>query len=412
MKIIQINSVCGQGSTGRIAMDISIESEKYGHTNLIAYGHGTSAYHHSHKIGNKFDHLFHNIMFSRLLGLQGFGSIINTIRLTKWIDKHKPDIVHLHNLHANYVNTYILFRFLAKRNFPIVFTLHDCYNFTGKCTYFTSAECYRWKTECYHCPLKKRSGMPSIIFDWSRMIFKMKKALYGDIKSCYSVAVSKWLKGIADHSILHEYGHNVTYIYNWIDYDTFKPSSLDEIEECKNKYHLDKQQKYIISVSQEWQENSTRFTDAILLAHLLPQEYNLVLVGSVRSKTGIPKGIIHIPYVTSQKELATLYSLAEAYVHFSIQDTFGLVIGEAMACGTIPITYDSTACAETPGSYGIVVPPRDVQAIAQSLPLLTEKKKHCSEMIGYVKANYDKVSNIKQYLKLYELLSKDNQVRG
>lgn len=409
MKIIQINSVCGKGSTGRIAMDIAIESEKVGHSCYIVYGHGATTYSHSYKIGNKFDHIIHNMVFSRILGLQGFGSILSTIRLTKWIDSHKPNVVHLHNLHANYLNTRILFRYLSKRNIPIVFTLHDCYNFTGKCTYYTSVDCRRWKSECNHCPLKKRSGMPSLFFDWSKRIFRMKKKLYSSIIICHSVAVSKWLMKEAEQSILHSNGHPISYIYNWIDYNTFKPSTPSEADKCKKKYGLSSNKKYLISVSQEWLNGSIRLSDAIALAQLLPNVYTLILVGKIGRGVHLPDMVIHIPYISSKSELATLYSIADAYIHFSIQDTFGLVIGEAMACGTFPITYDSTACVETPGPYGIVVPPRDIKAIINSLPLLDRMASQRDDMIEYVKTHYDRTTNIRQYINLYEQLCNTNQ---
>ena len=153
MKIVQINSVCGQGSTGRIAVDIAIEVERRGHVCYIAYGHGNTDYQRSYKIGNRFEHLLHNILFSRLLGLQGYGSIVSTLKFVKWLKKIKPDIIHIHNLHANYINYRILFKYIISRKLPVIFTLHDCLNFTGKCTNFTANSCNKWKQECHKCPL-------------------------------------------------------------------------------------------------------------------------------------------------------------------------------------------------------------------------------------------------------------------
>ena len=141
MKIVQINAVCGHGSTGRIAVDIATEVESRGHVCYIAYGHGNTDYQHSYKIGSRFGHLLHNILFSRLLGLQGYGSIVSTLKFVKWLKKIKPDIIHIHNLHANYINYRILFKYIISRKLPVIFTLHDCLNFTGKCTNFKSFSC-------------------------------------------------------------------------------------------------------------------------------------------------------------------------------------------------------------------------------------------------------------------------------
>ncbi len=147
--------------------------------------------------------------------------------------------------------------------------------------------------------------------------------------------------------------------------------------------------------------SATRTEDALAIAEKLPDDYYLILVGRMNRSFELPKNIIHIPYISSQMELAIAYSLADVYVHLSIQDTFGLVIGEAMACGTIPVTYNSTACSETPSSFGIVVPPRDINAIINSLSLIESKKARRLEMIEFVKNTYDKTINIGQYIETY-----------
>ena len=218
-----------------------------------------------------------------------------------------------------------------------------------------------------------------------------------------AVAVSKWLEDTAKKSILNiTENHEVRNIYNWIDHSVFCPSENAEREEFRKKYHLDYNTKYIISVSQEWTNGSIRLADAIKLSEKLPDGYRLILIGRLGDGVKLPDSIIHISYISTQKQLAVAYSISHAYVHFSIQDTFGLVIGEAMACGTIPITYNSTACAETPGGYGIVVKPRDIDGIIASLGMIEEKKKDVDAMIAYVKHNYDKITNTNEYVKLYE----------
>ena len=402
MKIVQINSVCGVGSTARIAVDIAETSEKRGHTCYIAYGHGSTSYPRSYKIGNKIEHLFHNAVFTRLLGLHGYGSVFTTYRFTRWLDKIRPDVIHIHNIHANYLNYSILFNYIIKRDIPVVFTLHDCFNFTGKCTHYTAAGCKKWQSKCGHCPIYRRTGVPSMLFDHSTCIFHEKKTLYAQISKFHVVAISQWLKAEAEKSIMAGNGHIVDYIYNWVDHDTFHPAPEKEINALSKKYKLRADRKYLISVSQEWDKNTIRFQDAKQLSEKLPENYSLILVGRLAMGTVIPEGVIHIPYISDRHSLSIVFSFAEAYVHFSIEDTFGLVIAEAMACGTIPITYNSTACAEVPGGFGIVVEPRDVVGIINSLPLLEEKKKHSSEMIEYVKNNYDKCTNTNKYVDVYE----------
>lgn len=404
MKILQINSVCDRGSTGHIARDIADVLLEEGHKCYVAYGHGTANYPYSFKIGGILENHFHNAFFTRLLGLHGFGTIRGTKKLIRQIDEIKPDIIHLHNIHANYLNYPILFKYIVKHDIPVVFTLHDCFNFTGKCSHYTAVGCYKWKTECGNCPLYRNTVAPSTFFDRSKFLFNNKKRYYSKIKNMTIVAVSKWLKEQAEQSMLNGNGHKVTYVYNWIDYQKFHRATTDEVDSFKKKYNLEPNYKYLISVSQGWDRNASRYKDAERLSKILPPEYRLILVGGLARNTTIPEPIIHIPYISGNAELSAAYSMAEAYVHFSVEDTFGKVIAEAMSCGTVPITFDSTACGEVSGPYGIIVKPHDVEAIVESLPKLEELKKQKDKIVKYVRDNYDYHNNLHRYLEVYREL--------
>ncbi|MCR4614110.1 MAG: glycosyltransferase [Bacteroidaceae bacterium] len=403
MKILQINSVCDRGSTGRTTRELADVLLNEGHECYVAYGQGTSTYPFSFKIGGKYENHFHNLFYTRILGLHGYGTHCGTKRLIKWIEQNRPDIIHLRNLHANYLNYPMLFRCIIKNKIPVVFTLHDCFNFTGKCSHYTAKGCYKWQKECYNCPLIHTTA-PSWFFDHSRKIFREKKSFYSNIPKMTVVAVSKWLMHEAEQSILAGNGHRITYIYNWIDYNKFHRSSDEQISLFYKKYKLSPEKKYLISVSQGWDKNSSRFRDAQALAKALPDNYKLILIGGTARGTEIPAPILHIPYIEGNEELSTAYSMADSYVHLSVEDTFGKVIAEAMCCGTVPITFDSTACGEIPGPYGIVVAPHDIDAIVKSLSHLDELKENKDEMLQYVRDNYDYHTNAAKYIDLYKEL--------
>lgn len=405
MKILQINSVCDRGSTGRTTRELAEVLEQEGHECYVAYGHGTSTYRKSMKIGGKYENHFHNAFFTRLLGLHGYGTHAGTRKLIDWMETIAPDIVHLRNLHANYLNYPMLFEYLIKSRIPVVFTLHDCFNFTGKCSHYTAHKCYKWQSECHECPLIHTTA-PSMFFDHSKKIFGEKRDFYARMPKMTVVAVSQWLMHEAEKSILAGNGHKVTYIYNWIDYSKFHRAGNDEIEAFMKKHSLDAGCKYLISVSQGWNKNASRYDDAKRLAAKLPDGYKLLLVGSAAKGTEIAPPIIHIPYIADTKELSAAYSMAEAYVHLSVEDTFGKVIAEAMSCGTVPVAFDSTACGEVAGPYGVVVPPHDVDAIIASLDKLDSLKERKDDIIGYVRENYDYQTNAHRYIELYrELLN-------
>lgn len=406
MTIVQINTVCGFGSTGHISEEIATISNSLGYKNYVAYGIGTSKYEFSYKIGTRLESLFHNVFFTRLLGLHGFGSYYATKRFLKWIDGIKPDIIHIHNLHSNYINYRLLYNYIENNNIPIVFTLHDCFHFTGKCSYYTCANCFKWKTLCNHCPLYRSTAAPSFLFDNSSFLFSDKKKIYSRLNNVWVIAVSKWLMSEAKQSILNTNKHVIDYIYNWIDCEKFKPANAIEIDKFYKKYKLNKSTKYLLTVSQIWDRRTSRYQDAVKLAGMLPEDYRLLLVGKLALGTTISNDkIVYIPYIDSSESMAVAYSIAYAYIHLSIQDTFGLVIAEAMACGCTPIVFNSTACAETPAQFGHIVPPHNVQAIVEVLPSINKDIKIVEDMIAYVKTNYGKETNIKRYIELYKSIT-------
>lgn len=402
MKILHINSVCDFGSTGLIARELADYLIEKGHEVHIAYGHGSSTFANSYKIESYIGAKVHNLLFTRILGLHGYGSYFATKRFLKRIDKISPDIIHLGNIHANYLNYKLLFNYIINKGIPVVFTLHDCFNFTGKCHHYTSATCYRWKDHCYNCPIVHKTIAPSLFFDFSSRIFKEKKQFYSEMSKMTVVAVSKWLMNEATHSILAGKNHKITYVYNWIDKEKFYRVSEQEVSNFYKKYNLDTNTKYLISVSQGWNKLSSRYKDAIKLSSALPKGYRLVLVGNLAQGTSLPNNIIHIPYISDYVELAAAYTMSEAYVHLSVEDTFGKVIAEAMSCGTVPITFNSTACGEVPGPYGIIVKPHDINAIVESLPRITDLRSKHDEIIEFVHKNYDYRTNAEQYLNLYK----------
>lgn len=101
--------------------------------------------------------------------MHGLGSKDATIKLVKLIENIKPDLIHLHNIHGYYLNYSTLFNYLSIANIPIVWTLHDCWSFTGHCTYFDYIGCKKWEIQCHNCPQIK-SYPESLFIDRSKRI--------------------------------------------------------------------------------------------------------------------------------------------------------------------------------------------------------------------------------------------------
>ena len=398
MKVLMINSVSGYGSTGSICVDIAMELERQGHECFIAYGQISRGYHNEFKIGTTLENHLHNVG-SRLLGKQGYFTKHGTKKLVAFIKDYNPDVIHLHNLHGNYLNLEILFEYLIAVQKPVVWTLHDCWAFTGKCVYFTDVSCEKWKSECYDCPQIKKYP-PSLFLDQSQVMFRNKKRWFTGLNNATILPVSKWLASEVAFSFLSKY--KIEPIYNWINHAIFYPK-VDE--NVAANYNFDSGKFTILCVSGFWNKNDVRFQDLVKLANSLDENYQIIVVGQMEAPNLLPFNCTYIPYINGKEELAKIYNFADVYVHLSTEDTFGLVIAEAMSCGTPVIVYDVTACPEIVGdNCGYKVPKRNISEIQKAIEIVKQNtKSYYSESCrNHVLSNFDIETNVNKIISVYK----------
>ena len=394
MKVLMINSVCGIRSTGRICTDLADALTEKGHTVKIAYGRENvpeKYMKYAVRINTDLDVKLHGIR-SRLLDDTGFGSRKATENFIKWIKEYDPDVIHLHNLHGYYINIDVLFRYLAEAKKKVIWTLHDCWAFTGHCAYFSYAGCEKWKSGCFECPQKKEYPK-SLIIDNSKKNWILKKELFTSIEDMVLVTPSKWLASLVKESFLNKYPVEV--IYNGIDTDVFKPTKSD----FRTKNGLE-DKKIILGVASVWDRRKGLY-DFIKLSELLDDTYKIVLVGlSNEQMNGIPEKILGIPRTNSATELAEIYSAADVFVNPSVEETMGLVTVEAMACGTPVITYNLTAVPE-------VVCEKCGYTVSASVDNIFHSINRCNfnneECVNWA-MNYEKNKKYLQYLSIYDVV--------
>lgn len=341
MRILQINSVCGITSTGRIAADLCKEAQSRGHICKIAYGEVT--YHNrtdglnTYKVGNRINCISHAIL-TRIFDIQGLCSKFATKKLIEEIEIFQPDLIHLHNLHGYYLNYQLLFQYIKEKRIRVFWTLHDCWAFTGHCVYFDYVGCEKWIEECFKCP-QKRNYPSSVLFDNSRKNYGIKRKSFSGIKDMTVIVPSHWMEKRVRKSFLGEYPVEV--IYNGVDLATFFPVKSD----FRARYHLE--DKYVIlGVANVWDERKGLNT-FVELAQRIPKDIAIVLVGvSPAQKEKLPDNMIGIEHTNSKEELAKIYTMADLFINPSVEETFGLTTIEAMACGTDVIVYKDTACEE------------------------------------------------------------------
>lgn len=396
MKVLQINSVCGYGSTGRIVTDLYKTLNENGHDCVIAYGRGTAPNGiKTIKIGNKMDIYLHAIL-SKLFDKHGYGSKKATKKLIKDIEIYNPDIIHLHNIHGYYINLEILFNYLEKNNKTVIWTLHDCWSFTGHCAHFDYIQCTKWKNQCKKCP-QKRSYPNSMFIDNSKKNFYLKHKLFTNINNLTMVTPSKWLAKLVKESFLNKY--NVEVIYNGIDLDVFKPTP----SEFKREYNLENK-KVILGVASNWKLRKGLDTFG-KLAQELDDSYKIILIGiNKNDRKKIPANILTIKRTNNVEELAKFYTLADMFINPTLEDNFPTTNIESLACGTPVITYKTGGSPEAVNEKsGVVVEKQDFKELVKVIKQFN--KKNYTGCIEQAK-KFEKRDQYNKYIELYEKVKK------
>ncbi|MFY9297169.1 MAG: glycosyltransferase [Caldicoprobacterales bacterium] len=392
MKVLQINSVCGIGSTGRIATDIHNMLIEQGHESYIAYGRDLPRNcDNAIRIGNKIDNYAH-VLLTRLFDKHGFGSIKATEEFIKKVEEIDPDVIHLHNIHGYYINIEVLFDYLKEADKPVIWTLHDCWAFTGHCAYFDYVGCEKWKTGCYDCP-EKKSYPSSRLLDKSKQNYLKKKEIFTGVKNMTIVTPSSWLAELVRESFLGECPVKV--INNGIDLKIFKPTKSN----FREKYNIE--DKFIIlGVANVW-DRRKGFDYFIELSKLIKIDEIIVMVGlTEKQKRSLPDNIIGITRTNDVNELVEIYTAADYFLNPSLEETMGLVTVEALACGTPVIVSNSTAVPEVVNEKcGKIVLDNSTKGFYSAI-VNNDRDFSSIECIKQAQ-KYDKQKMYKKYLNLY-----------
>lgn len=395
MKVVQINAVYELSSTGRTCKEMHEYFTTHGIDSYKFYSVRNSDSDKYDLIGSDLDHKLHGL-WSRFLGKQAYFSYYHTRKLIRKLDNIHPDVVILRNFHSNYIHFPLLARYLAKNDIATVVVLHDCWFFTGHCCHYTEVGCYKWQTECSHCPLI-RANNKSLFFDNSRSIFRDKKKLFGAIPRLAVVGVSDWITDEARKAPIFEKANIFQRIYNWIDLKTFYPRVPNSLY---SKLGLKKSDFVALGVSMSW-DYKKGVEKYIEVAKAMP-DIKIVMIGEM-SDIELPSNIINVLPMSSVDELAEYYSIADVLFNFSIQETFGKVAAEALACGTPLIVNDVTANPELPGSdCGFVVKNNSIIDIINAIDAIRTKGKEAYKEKCVARANelFEKNKNLDHYVML------------
>ena len=394
--LLQINVTANSGSHGKIAEDIGRLATLKGWRSIIAYGRWANpSQSELIRIGSDFsvyEHGFESLLFDN----QGLASRTATKRFIDQIETIKPSIVHLHNIHGYYLNYRLLFENLAKQSVPVVWTLHDCWSFTGHCSHFDYDGCELWKTGC-HAPCINKVRYPKTLgLDRCEKNWMLKKHCFSLVKNMKIVTVSDWLGELVKQSYLGHYPVRV--IHNGIDIDLFNP--VHDRDAVRERYGI-KGKKVILGVANVWEERKG-LADFGKLRESLSDEYDIVLVGvNDKQKKSLPKGIVGISRTQDQHELAQLYSVADVFVNPTYEDNYPTTNLEAMACGTPVLTYETGGSPEAiDKNTGWVVTKGDISSVVRIIHAV-DKRSMTLACRHRAESFFDKNKCFDDYLRLY-----------
>ena len=372
MRLLQINVSANWGSHGKIAEAIGKLVIKNGGESTIAFGR----YYNQSKsnlihIGGESDIKFHGVA-TRLFDRHGLESIKVTKDFIHEAEKYNPDIIHLHNIHGYYLNYPLLFEWLKRLEKPIVWTLHDCWSYTGHCAYYTYNQCEKWQSGCNKCP--GLDSYPKSFFDGSKRNYKKKMESFLGLDKLVLVPVSEWLAKDLKKSFLRNY--HIEVIHNGINLDVFKPSLDKGIISTLGAG----ERKILLGVASVW-EKRKGLEEFIKLREILSDEYVIVLVGlTEKQKNKLPNGIIGITRTNNQEELVNLYSSADVFVNPTLEDNFPTTNLESLACGTPVVTYKTGGSPEAiDGNTGIVVPYKNIKSLKEAVINVCQTKRFSLE---------------------------------
>lgn len=360
-KVLLINSVCGIGSTGRICTDIADELTKRGHEVKIAYGRGNvpdNSKEYAIRIGSPLSPHFHAIL-SRVTDSSGFHSTWETKKFIKWIKQYDPDIIHIHNIHGYYINIEVLFDYLRVSNKKIIWTLHDCWPFTGHSALCDAIDCEKWKSGCGACPQIR--SYPKSFIDRSQHNWKKKKECLSDVPNMTIVVPSKWLERNVAASFLSQYRTLV--INNGIDLDYFRRSDGGSFRKKNNL----EDKTVVLGVASKWTK-AKGYYDYFKLSEMLDERYVVVLVGEQKDKNERKSSrLLMIGKTNSHQDLIDIYSASDIFVNLTYCDTYPTVNLEASACGLPVITYNTGGSPEAAGEGAVIVEKGDLHSVYQCI---------------------------------------------
>jgi glycosyltransferase involved in cell wall biosynthesis len=255
---------------------------------------------------------------------------------------------------------------------------------TGHCAY--SLGCGRWREGCGECP--DLTIPPAIELDATRANLERKREIFAKSR-LYISAETNWMLDRAKQSVLAPAAVDWRHIPGGADLSVFAPGSRSRARE---RFRLGAADQVLLFSANQGAGN--RYKDFATVRAALealrdrPQRTRgkivlLVAGGSALDEWIGPNILIrHVGYVDTRARMAALYRACDLLVHAAVEETFGNVVAEAMACGRAVVVASGGGVVELieHGRTGLVVPPRQPALLADAIGQLLDDPARRAEM--------------------------------
>ena len=339
-----------------------------------------------------------------LLPLKKYKNFLNTPwsigwipnNLSKEILKINPDIVHL-----NWIGRgFLPIKELPKIKFPIVWTFHDMWAFTGGCHY--AFDCTKYRNSCGNCPQLVSNKENDI----SRKIWGKKKKFWKNLNLTI-VCPSKWLASCTKESSLFN-DFRIEVIPYVIDTEIFKP--LDK-EIARYILNIPKDKKIILfgglSATSDKRKGFQYLIPALkkLEEYKLNKDIEIVIFGALKPKEdiGINFKTNYLGFIHDDITLSIIYSAADVFVMPSIQDNFPNTVLESLACGTPVIGFNIGGNIDMIDhkNNGYLVKPFDINDLADGIKWVISDDKLIKNLSINARQKVEKEYNINKITSMY-----------
>lgn len=365
VKVLLIDVNYGESSTGKIVQDLHEALLAHGDEPAVCYGRGEDRSDPSRKIlkfGLDWETRLHAGL-TRLTGYTGRFSPRSTRRLVRYIDEFNPDIIHIHELHAYFVDIVYLLEHIASKGIPVVWTFHCEFMYTGKCGH--AYECEGWLRGCGSCP-HLSDYVATLWFDHTHEMLKEKQRVLEKLNLSI-VCPSEWLATRVRQSFLGD--RDIQVVHNGIDARIFYPRDADDLRSelgikagerialavAPNLMDIRKGGQWFLQLAKKNEEKNIKFI--------------MVGVSEGTEPDDVGKNVIVKGLISDKNLLAKYYSIADVFVICSKRENYPTTSIEAQACGTPVIGFNTGGTRDTvaPSMRQYLVTYEDLDALNNAL---------------------------------------------